>query len=426
MLCQWKKSRKRCYPAPLKTISFKRPKKDNPVPAIDAPFEGQLKGYYSPDPVKCCTEEQMKMLKELREISPKAALLTCVSLDMSDSDMSENESTDTAQESEENTIPELLTSFFDSYSVNYTQEKLKETCDKIYKNYLQVTTEKQYKNLTSITQTQSSNDIWKMYRAGRITSSNCKQAYVMNLEKPAISTINMIMQYSKEINVAATNYGKESESKAFACYLEKMKLLHDDFSVSTTGLHVNEKFPFLGASPDGLTDCSCCKKKGLLEIKCPYSCKNISLADYIKNKNGPFKNGKINENHNYYCQMQLQMMVTERSFCDFFVWSAVDSKLIRIAKNDEFCSKLKTKLEQVFFQQILPELVTRNKDPNNDNSNKLYCCCKRPTFYPMIACDGVSCKVEWFHYSCVNLARKPRSDTKWYCPDCIKIKNAKK
>ena len=94
----------------------------------------------------------------------------------------------------------------------------------------------------------------------------------------------------------ATNYGKESEEIAFECYVEQMKHTHEGFEASNTGLHINEKFPFLRASPDGLTICSCCTEKlGLLEIKCPKSCKKKSLATYFTKKNSLFKDGQINK-----------------------------------------------------------------------------------------------------------------------------------
>ena len=66
-LCGWNKSRKRCHPASLK-MSFKRPKKDNPIPQVDESFTGTLAGYSSPDPVKFCTETQECMLRELKQI----------------------------------------------------------------------------------------------------------------------------------------------------------------------------------------------------------------------------------------------------------------------------------------------------------------------------------------------------------------------
>jgi len=33
-----------------------------------------------------------------------------------------------------------------------------------------------------------------------------------------------------------------------------------------------------------------------------------------------------------------------------------------------------------------------------------------------VACEGQSCHVEWFHFTCVGLAKEPEGD--WYCDDC--------
>jgi len=44
----------------------------------------------------------------------------------------EEAATETALESEENTIPELMTSFFYAYSINYSETKLHDSCKKVY------------------------------------------------------------------------------------------------------------------------------------------------------------------------------------------------------------------------------------------------------------------------------------------------------
>ena len=46
---------------------------------------------------------------------------------------------------------------------------------------------------------------------------------------------------------------------------------HKEFKTEVSGLYISHRFPFLGASPDRLTQCTCCGH-GLLEIKCPYRC----------------------------------------------------------------------------------------------------------------------------------------------------------
>lgn len=42
------------------------------------------------------------------------------------------------------------------------------------------------------------------------------------------------------------------------------------FHCSETGIFVYKDYPYLAASPNGVTECKCCGK-GLLEIKYPFS-----------------------------------------------------------------------------------------------------------------------------------------------------------
>lgn len=75
---------------------------------------------------------------------------------------------------------------------------------------------------------------------------------------------------------------------------------------------------------------------------------------------------------------------------------------------------------------MVTEAVDRKKRKKADDSSAtslsacsaepVYCTCKRVAFGDMIACDNEDCPVEWFHYACVNLTRKPRNN--WICPLC--------
>ena len=47
------------------------------------------------------------------------------------------------------------------------------------------------------------------------------------------------------------------------------------------------------------------------------------------------------------------------------------------------------------------------------------CWCHGPEQGKMIACDNQTCSVEWFHFSCVGLHRKPKG--KWDCSDSCKL-----
>ena len=101
-----------------------------------------------------------------------------------------------------------------------------------------------------------------------------------------------------------------------------------------TGLHINPQYPHLGASPDGLISCSCCGN-GLLEIKCPYSKRNLDptqIVDssfYLK----PTESGlKLSKVHDYYHQVQGQMTICERSYCDFVCWTPLGMHIEWIVK----------------------------------------------------------------------------------------------
>ncbi|XP_011499864.1 PREDICTED: inhibitor of growth protein 1-like [Ceratosolen solmsi marchali] len=52
----------------------------------------------------------------------------------------------------------------------------------------------------------------------------------------------------------------------------------------------------------------------------------------------------------------------------------------------------------------------------DDADEPLYCLCKQISFGKMIMCDNDLCSVEWFHFKCVMLTKKPKG--KWYCPEC--------
>ena len=67
--------------------------------------------------------------------------------------------------------------------------------------------------------------------------------------------------------------------------------------------------------------------------------------------------------------------------------------------------KLTEKFDHLFEAVILPELVSGKCVLENTKNEKLYCICQRPSFLPMIVCDGMNCKIEWFHYGCVKIKK---------------------
>jgi len=46
----------------------------------------------------------------------------------------------------------------------------------------------------------------------------------------------------------------------------------------------------------------------------------------------------------------------------------------------------------------------------------IYCICEEISYGNMICCDNDLCPIEWFHFGCVTINRKPKGI--WYCPKC--------
>jgi hypothetical protein len=55
-------------------------------------------------------------------------------------------------------------------------------------------------------------------------------------------------------------------------------------------------------------------------------------------------------------------------------------------------------------------------EPPTDPNEPTFCICEQVSWGEMVACDGVQCRREWFHYPCVGLTEPPKGP--WHCPEC--------
>ena len=120
------------------------------------------------------------------------------------------------------------------------------------------------------TEGQCSSHLWFDHRVGCITASVMDKVAKYAERKFPTSIVNLIMQYQTlNPNIPALHWGRKNEDKAISDYKTEMVQNHGDFEMHTVGLLISTKYPFLGATPDGVVSCSCCGS-GLLEVKCPY------------------------------------------------------------------------------------------------------------------------------------------------------------
>ncbi|XP_069361994.1 uncharacterized protein [Maniola hyperantus] len=200
---------------------------------------------------------------------------------------------------------------------------------------------------------QGANQEWLKERKIRLTASFFGQVCKL---RPATSCKNVVKQllYNKFKGNDATKYGSENEPVAVK---DAEKVL--GLQIEPCGLFIDEKRPYLGASPDGLVG-----DDTIVEIKCPSSASNLSPVEAIDQKKITFctndsnlDNIKLKRNHNYYYQIQGQLQITQRKYCIFIVWTPLGLVYEKIEKNNDFWNSIVSKLDEFYFKCILPELI---------------------------------------------------------------------
>lgn len=111
-----------------------------------------------------------------------------------------------------------------------------------------------------------------------------------------------------------------------------------------------EEYPFLGASPDAAVyDTSCECAFGLAEVKCPYSIRNVIPAEACEKPDffctlSPNSTPMLKRTHPYFAQVQGQMAIANRTWCDFVVFTTKGLSIERIPFDKLFWKDLLEKL----------------------------------------------------------------------------------
>ena len=156
-------------------------------------------------------------------------------------------------------------------------------------------------------------------------------------------------------------YEIENEKKARSVYEKCMYKIYSNVSFDDAGFHIHLDFNYLGATPDGFVSCSCCGS-GIFEIKCPFSKMDSSIDEaiqdrkfYLQNKNGEIT---LMKNHAYYYQVQAQLFVTNKQYCDFNCYTGREVHIERINKDDTIRNCL-DQIYSFYLLGVLPELVAK-------------------------------------------------------------------
>ena len=140
---------------------------------------------------------------------------------------------------------------------------------------------------------------WLAQRAGRITGSRVAAALGVDKYKTRDDLMREMVRehFNAEREFTgneATAHGNAHEDDAIDLYEQQI-----GESIKYTGQHIHPDYGWLAASPDGLVG-----EDGLIEVKCPFRGTYTTAAEVP----------------HYIEQMQLQMAVTGRKWCDFVIW----------------------------------------------------------------------------------------------------------
>ncbi|KAK4887438.1 hypothetical protein RN001_003709 [Aquatica leii] len=221
-----------------------------------------------------------------------------------------------------------------------TEDELREACKLYLEKIVQRSNSlEKIKEIEHDTRGQHENPRWQELRKDCLTASNFG---VVVKRRTSTSCHNLIKRllYSQEIheNVAIQKYENQFNVKIEKC-----------------GLFIDSN-NFLGASPDGLIGTN-----GLVEIKCLPSIGVNPIKDSATSttcfeiKDG---NVQLKKNHNYYFQVQGQLNITGREYCDFVIFTENDFHVEKMFVDRHFWQEtMLPKLKLFFINCMLPEIV---------------------------------------------------------------------
>lgn len=136
----------------------------------------------------------------------------------------------------------------------------------------------------------------------------------------------------------AMEWGVLNEAVAIERY---RSITGHDVSSLGFAVHREERFGWLGASPDGLLNCS--PNGGILEVKCPYNKGKPELG--LPWSNVPFY---------YMPQVQGQMEIMDRDWVDLYCWTPNGSTIFRICRDRGYWELIHGILHDFWWGNVVP------------------------------------------------------------------------
>ena len=188
---------------------------------------------------------------------------------------------------------------------------------------------------------------WHQMRLGKVTASRVADILARTKTGPSASRQNYLIELAIQrttgiIQESYTNssmeWGVQNEGSARVSY----EINTNNF-VDQIAFIDHPSIKWFGCSPDGLVS-----DRGLLEIKCPNS---ATHWEYFKSKKPPQK---------YFIQMQAQIAVTGRDWCDFVSFDPrmpdrSQLLIVRVDKDEAFIAEMEAEIKK-FLDEVEVEV----------------------------------------------------------------------
>lgn len=181
-------------------------------------------------------------------------------------------------------------------------------------------------------------EAWFKAREGRVTGSAVGAILGLSpFAKPADAMRRMVRDYyglpTEFKGNVATQWGTLHEAGAIT-----------EYEMTTSRIVKPATFVtfenWLGASPDGYVS-----EEGLIEVKCPFG---------LRHEFAPVNFKLAKQQPHYYAQMQIQLFVTDREWCDFWQWTPSDNNLERVNRDQKYIDTMLKGL-RAFYNEYLVE-----------------------------------------------------------------------
>ena len=219
------------------------------------------------------------------------------------------------------------------------------------------------------------NKLWHDLHVGCITNSAFHDVVVRRITTPPTALLKRFMGYAKPVQTFAMKRGICTEAGAIKSYVNYMTSKgHIGLTHTSCGLTLCTQASYIGASSDGFIKDPLHKPcDGIVEVKCPTQIDNtlvrtLSVDEifqkcgknfYLEKVDGMLK---LKRTHRYYMQVQGELGVMNKQWCDFVVYTeSKDGVFVeRVYFDDDFWKKtVFPKLMAFFREHLAPEILFR-------------------------------------------------------------------